>query len=351
MQASSIPTKIDILWAADAGPTYVRPIPDTVQQPANPNAASFPAGFPPDTFIDPAAGGVGPDGRDMNGILQVLSAWAQWQATGGPIVYDAAFQSSVGGYPNRAVVGSATTPGAVWVSTADNNVTNPDTGGAGWADFFAPVYAAPVLSHTTKTRTVFTSGSGSYVPPAGCRSIFVRLVGGGGGAEGAHSTSFPVSMASGRGGNTTFGALTAGGGGSGGSGTATGGCNPTGGGTTSGGSINLQPSPKGAVPNGGLAASTWAAGGQGGSTPLGFGGNGLGDDATGYGGGGGGGYVQTTTSQAGVAGQGGGYLEAVITNLAGSYAYSVGAAGTPTSSGIQAPSNATGGIIIIDENY
>lgn len=162
MDLSSIPTKIDIIWAQDAGGTYVRTVPDTVQQPTYPYAASWPTGFPPNTFLSPVAGGEGPDGRDMNGGLQAVSAWSRWQAAGGPIIYDASFQTNISGYPNRAIVGSATTPGNLWVSTADGNVTNPDTGGAGWADFFAPVYAKCPLkngSGATGTWAIGISGN------------------------------------------------------------------------------------------------------------------------------------------------------------------------------------------------
>ena len=39
------------------------------------------------------------------------------------------------------------------------------------------------VSLTTKTVQVFTSGSGTYTTPTGCKAIWVRLVGGGGGGE------------------------------------------------------------------------------------------------------------------------------------------------------------------------
>lgn len=137
MILSSVPTKIDIVWARDAGSTYVLPVSDTVQQPTFPLVPSFPTGFPPANFVAPDAGGGGIDGRYLNGILQQLSAWSQWQAAGGAIIYDGTFQSSIGGYASRAIVCSATTPGVVWVSTADSNTTNPDASGAGWVNFFS----------------------------------------------------------------------------------------------------------------------------------------------------------------------------------------------------------------------
>lgn len=130
MQQSNVPSKSPIVFGASATGTYIRTVPQTTADPA---AASFTLGFPPQTFTDEGAGGTPPDGRDFNGILNHLSAWTRWFMAGGPITYDSAFQSAVGGYPAGAIVGSATTPGKQYRSTVDNNTTNPDTGGAGWA--------------------------------------------------------------------------------------------------------------------------------------------------------------------------------------------------------------------------
>jgi hypothetical protein len=50
-----------------------------------------------------------------------------------------------GGYPRGAIVQSATVLGRFWVSTADNNTTNPDTGGANWLSVI-PVGANPTAT-------------------------------------------------------------------------------------------------------------------------------------------------------------------------------------------------------------
>ena len=338
MLASGIPSKFPIVWGASA--VYINPIPTTSQIGINNGYASLPDGFVPLNQTPVGAGGVPPRIQDMNGALNELFAWSQWYQAGGPITYDGAFQTAVGGYPLGSVVQSATTPGKFWRSTANSNTTNPDAAGAGWVDASA------------KTQTVFLAGaSGTYTPPTGCVSLSVRMIGGGGGGEHSHSLSFPVTVSATAGGNTTFGSFTAGGGKSGGTGSGTGGGTPASGGSTSGGSVNIQPSPASSAPNGGLPSATWSAGSAGGSTPLGFGGNGTGTAGTGYGAGGGGGYIQTTAGQVGLGGYGGGYLEALISSVAGSYSYSVGNAGAGTTGGIQPSSNATGGIIIIDEGY
>jgi hypothetical protein len=131
MDSAQIPTKVLTIWAADATSTYVRPVPVASQQPGSPNAASFAEGFPADTFTPTGAGGLGPDGRDMNGILQLVTAWNQWQAAGGPVTYDPTFSSAEGGYPLGAFLTATSQPG-FWLSLAENNTSDPDTGGANW---------------------------------------------------------------------------------------------------------------------------------------------------------------------------------------------------------------------------
>ncbi|MFZ2405543.1 MAG: phage tail protein [Methylobacter sp.] len=194
-----------------------------------------------------------------------------------------------------------------------------------------------------QTRTAYTSGSGTYTKPAGCTALRVRLIGAGGGAQAAANSTWPITVNSTQGGHTTFGSalLQAQGGPSGLS---------SGSGTSYGGSINIPATPPGTVPNGGQLAQ-WTAGASGGNTLLGYGGNGGGASAVGYGGGGGGGYAQSTALYPGAAGWGGGYCEAFILNPAATYSYAVGAPGSGSIGGAIGPSNASGGIIIIDEFY
>jgi hypothetical protein len=132
MEASSIPVKFPIPFAADAGSGFIRPVPVASQILTTPGAASLQDGFPPVTFIPEGSGGTPPFGQDMNGILNQISAWIQWINAGGPVSYDAAFSTSIGGYPKGAWLTSAA-GGSWWVSTVDNNTSNPDTGGAGWS--------------------------------------------------------------------------------------------------------------------------------------------------------------------------------------------------------------------------
>lgn len=132
MLQNSLPPKFTIPWGNNASAPNIRSIPVNSQIGITNGAASLTDGFPPLTFVPESAGGTPPFGADFNGILKQLTQWAQWQSAGGPILYDATFQTAINGYPNGAVVGSLIVSGNYWMSTVDNNVTNPDAGGAGW---------------------------------------------------------------------------------------------------------------------------------------------------------------------------------------------------------------------------
>ena len=131
MQSSNIPTKIPLPFANAAGGSYVNTIPVNSQIGIVNGRASLADGFPPLTFTPIASGGVPPFGADMNGILKEITAIQQWQEAGGFFPYDSSFSTTIGGYPKGAILQSANTAG-LWVSTVENNTSNPDTGGAGW---------------------------------------------------------------------------------------------------------------------------------------------------------------------------------------------------------------------------
>ncbi|WP_316196295.1 MULTISPECIES: hypothetical protein [unclassified Bradyrhizobium] len=204
------------------------------------------------------------------------------------------------------------------------------------------------------TRTVLTSGSGTYNLKAGCKALLVRMVGGGGGGGGGGGS--PSGSAGSIGGATTFGSsfLAANGGNPGG---GPGGAYSSGGGA-SGGDINLQGG-YGAYSFGAGTSSGVAQGNSGGNSV--FGGGGIGGWAGAGGapgvpntGGGGGGGGNSTNAFGGGGGAAGGYCEKLITNPAASYGYSVGAGGVGGAAG--GSSGSAGGvggagIIIIDEYY
>ncbi|WP_086613415.1 hypothetical protein [Acetobacter indonesiensis] len=135
MKQSDFPKRFSQPIAASASSGNLASIPAT-QAAAGDGTASVALGFPPETFIGRSAGGVPPRGQDMNGFLNRLSSVLQAYQAGMIGVYDAGFASSIGGYASGSVV-AGTTPGTFWVSTADNNMTQPGANGAFWQNLFA----------------------------------------------------------------------------------------------------------------------------------------------------------------------------------------------------------------------
>src|ERR1700733_12481449 len=146
MQSTDIPQFIPERFANSVTGTLVNyPLPDTVA--GGSGLASWDQGWQAINATDPGAGGIAPIIADFNGVLKQMSGWDQWFSVGGPIMYNALISAAIGGYPRGAILASATTLGQLWLSTAENNTTNPDTGGSGWAAFNAYHNVAPTASH------------------------------------------------------------------------------------------------------------------------------------------------------------------------------------------------------------
>ncbi|MCV6799830.1 hypothetical protein OII53_28000 [Achromobacter ruhlandii] len=173
MQASNAPSKSPVPFAESGSKNT---IPVASQIGVTPGLASFTDGFPPLTMTPLVAGGIPPKGMDFNGILYFLSSAVRWQQAGGSYTYDSAFATSIGGYPKGAVLLKADLSG-FWVNGTENNSTNPDTGGAGWAD--------PMAGRLLNVRVFNTPGTTTYTPTAGTKRIVAHVQGGGGGGGGS----------------------------------------------------------------------------------------------------------------------------------------------------------------------
>jgi len=151
MKATDVPTKISMPFGQNAGLSFIRAIPVASQIGIQDGAASFNDGFPPLTFTPVGAGGVNPFGQDFNGLFNMVTAIDRWFCAGGPVKYDSTFQTAIGGYPKGAVIQSAVSNNVFWISTIDDNTTNPDSGGGGWTNAYSPpagsvfAYAGSVL--------------------------------------------------------------------------------------------------------------------------------------------------------------------------------------------------------------
>ena len=134
MQLSQAPAQLVEAWAT-GDVTKTNPIPVPSQQGITPGAASYTDGFPPLCATPVASGGIPPAKADMNGILYGMSAVDVWMCAGGGFPYNSAFQTAIGGYPKGARLLMASGTG-YWMSTVDNNLSDPDTGGAGWSEYY-----------------------------------------------------------------------------------------------------------------------------------------------------------------------------------------------------------------------
>lgn len=159
MQSTDIPSRFPIPFGNSATGAYIRDIPTASRIGVQDGAASLTDGFVPLNFIPVAGGGIPPDGRDFNGVLYRATGWARWQAAGGPVTWNGAFAAAIGGYPLGAFLQSAATPGLFFVSTVENNVTNPDASGAGWTGII-PTKASfdDIVAGTDDTRFVTPLG-------------------------------------------------------------------------------------------------------------------------------------------------------------------------------------------------
>lgn len=121
------------------------PFPQPSQINTENGAASLDDGFPPLTMTDPTAGGVPPFGCDMNGILYLLSLHIAALNAGQWYTYNAGLSAAMGGYAVGAILQQAANPNAFWINQTAANVTDPDTGGAGWLST-VPLYSAAALA-------------------------------------------------------------------------------------------------------------------------------------------------------------------------------------------------------------
>ncbi|MGJ3354629.1 hypothetical protein [Providencia sp. Je.9.19] len=88
--------------------------------------ASWETGFPEATMLPVYAGGLPPDGRDVNGVLNQISENLVFQSKGGRYKFDPDFALSIGGYPKGATLQS-NDESAEYQSLIDDNLVNFNT--------------------------------------------------------------------------------------------------------------------------------------------------------------------------------------------------------------------------------
>lgn len=235
-----------------------------------------------------------------------------------------------------------TTPGQIKANAASGggNVSNFATPTANQTAVFTDATHIKGVTPKVPTKQIFTSGSGTYTPPAGVFYIVVEIVGGGGGGINGDLVGGT------NGGNSTFDVMT-----------ASGGATARTGGSATGGDINMRGS-DGSGNGNSADTEVFGAGGDGGSSYFGGAGagnyNAAGSNAganTGSGGGGGG-RNSLAPGQTGAGGGAGGYCRKMFPAPTAT-TYSVGAAGVGMTVGSAgyAGGNGGAGIVIVWEFY
>lgn len=158
MKYSELPSVITSLFASGASSSAVTDIPDT-QASSGDGRVSWRLGYPPETMIARSAGGVPPYGQDANGIGKKLSQYIQALQAGNIPKWTQDFANAIGGYPSGALAADPSTVGVFWISTADDNTTQPGANGASWQNLFTGyVKKSGDTSTGTQYSTQFFSG-------------------------------------------------------------------------------------------------------------------------------------------------------------------------------------------------
>lgn len=140
------------------GDRNVIPVPSQIG--VTPGAASYNDGFPPLTMTSPSAGGIPPDGKDMNGILFMISAHVAWLQAGGCYTFSDDVVTVAGGYRIGAILQSAVTPTTFFLNMVNDNTNDPDATPTGWLTY------SPVSAPTDLQATTLAAGTTSDLPLA-----------------------------------------------------------------------------------------------------------------------------------------------------------------------------------------
>lgn len=109
------------------------------EEPTGSFLASIQEGFPPITMMPKKNGGQPPEGKDFNGIFNLMSQFYFFTQNGGTYTFNQSVSDAIGGYPEGArlwYVDSSTGEASLLRSTKGNNtdnfVTNPEVIGTSW---------------------------------------------------------------------------------------------------------------------------------------------------------------------------------------------------------------------------
>lgn len=104
--------------------------------------ASIQEGFPPITMMPKKNGGQPPEGKDFNGIFNLMSQFYFFTQNGGTYTFNQSVSDAIGGYPENALLWyypDDNNVTAKWLrstkaNNTDNFITNPEVIGTSWVE-------------------------------------------------------------------------------------------------------------------------------------------------------------------------------------------------------------------------
>lgn len=134
-------------FGENADPGTIRVIPES-KGPSDPRQeASWDTGFPIATMIPISSGGIPPEGSDMNGVLNSISAHSAFTGGGGQYKWSSEYVSAKGGYSKGSVI-QADSGEESYVSAIDDNTSNfnddPSSIGDKWKPYSGPLSAEAI---------------------------------------------------------------------------------------------------------------------------------------------------------------------------------------------------------------
>lgn len=122
MKSTDSPALFPQVFARDADPRLVNAtLPETT---SNRGRVSILDGFPELNFTPISLGGEPVNGVDMQTLFHMLSIVARSTEAGQIRPWDSGYSQKIGGYPLGAVVASSS-PGVLYISLVDDNLTDP----------------------------------------------------------------------------------------------------------------------------------------------------------------------------------------------------------------------------------
>lgn len=165
------PVLLPHAFAASALPANItNPVPDS---PTGSNAASWQQGFPPITMTPKSSGGQPPQGQDMNGVLNEMSAHTVFLQQGGVYKIDSTLLTA--GYNKGAMI-LLNDNLTVVMSVVDTNTTDPNSSMTGWIYLnqqYSPNLLFPTAGGTANALTLATISAGA-APPTG-RALIITF--------------------------------------------------------------------------------------------------------------------------------------------------------------------------------